>query len=106
MKNFYTAYTKNVDGTLFYFVKSFQTFPEYENVPPILEKYGMHANFDQACKIAMIYDKEIQQQLVNELQTDIASSNMSPLYPTASEVYNLRRRNTTFPSILKLLGLG
>ncbi|MEO7293999.1 MAG: hypothetical protein ABIW34_12900 [Ginsengibacter sp.] len=106
MKNFYTAYAKNVGGSLFYFVKSFQTFPEYENVPPILENYGMHTNFDQACKIARIDDKEIQLQLLNELQTDIASSTMLPLYPAASEVYNLRKRNTTFPSILKLLRLG
>jgi hypothetical protein len=106
MKNFYTAYAKNVDGTLFYFVKSFQTFPEYENVPPILEAYGMHANFNLACKIAMIDDKEIQEQLLNELQTDIVSSNMLPLHSAPSKMYNIRRRNITFPSILKLLGLG
>ena len=106
MKPFYTVYSKTIDGTLFYFVKSFQTFPEYENIPPILETYGMHSNFNQACKIAMIYDKEIQQQLLNELETDIASSNILPLYPAASKVYNLRRRNATFPSLLKLLGLG
>ena len=106
MKNFYTAYAKTIDGTLFFFVKSFKTFSEYKNVPPILETYGMHTKFDKACKIAMIEDREIQQQLLNEVETDIASSNMLPLYPAASKVYKLRRRNTTFPSILKLLRLG
>ncbi len=106
MKNFYTAYAKTINGTTFYFVKSYQAFPEYQNVPPILETYGMHTNFDQACKIAMIYDKEIQQQLLNELQNNTASSKVLPLYPAIAEIYNLRRKQTTFPSILKLIGLG
>ena len=106
MKTFYTAYAKTVDETLFYFVKSFQTFPEYQNVPPILKTYGMHTDFEQACRIALIDDKEIQQQLLNELESNTASYNVLPVYPAVAEVYNLRRRQTPFPSLLKLFGLG
>lgn len=106
MKNLYTAYAKEIDGNIFYFVKSFQTFPEYQTVPPILETYGMHKNFEQACKIAGIYDKEIKLQLLNELESNSASSKVLPKYPAVAEVYNLRRRHIDFPSILKLLRLG
>ena len=106
MKIFYTAYAKAIDSTTFYFVKSFLTFPEFENVPPVLESYGMHTNFEQACNIAQVYDKEIQQQLLTEMESNIASSNVLPLYPAVAEVYNLRRKYTSFPSLLKLIGLG
>ena len=106
MKIFYTAYAKPINGIPFYFVKSFKTFPEYGSVAPILETYGMHTNFEQACQIAMIFDKEIQQKLLVEMESNIASYNVLPLYPSVAEVYNLRRRQISFPSILKLFRLG
>jgi hypothetical protein len=106
MKPFYTAYAKSIDGTTFYFVKSFKTFPEYKSVAPILESYGMHTNFEQACNIAQVYDKEIQQELLNKLERDTASANILPVYPSVAEIYSLKRRQITFPSLLKLFGLG
>src|SRR5438045_160098 len=106
MKPLYTAYAKSINGTTFYFVKSFKTFPEYNSVAPILETYGMHPNFEQACNIAEIYDKEIQQELINKLERDTASANILPVYPSVAEIYSLKRRQTAFPSLLKLLGLG
>lgn len=106
MKNFHTAYAKSIDGTTFYFVKSFQTFPEYRDVPPVLETFGMHTNFEHACNIAMIYDKEIQQQLLNEMEHNTASSKVLPLYPAVAEIYSLKRKHTAFPSLLRLVGLG
>jgi hypothetical protein len=106
MTKFYTAYAKSVDGTTFYFAKSFLTFPEYQNVPPILQTYGMHPNFEQACKIAEIYDKEVQLKLLNEMEKNTASSEVLPLYPAVAEVYSLRRKQTAFPSLLKLLRIG
>ncbi len=105
MKTSYTAYAKSIDGTTFYFVKSFQTFPEYQTVPPILETYGMHTNFEVACQIAQIYDKEIQQQLLNELENNTASSKVLPIYPAVAEIYNLRRKQIGLPFLLKLIGL-
>ena len=106
MDTIYTAYAKAIDGTTFYFVKSFQTFPEYHSVPPILKTYGMHTDFDCACRIAEIYDKEIQQQLLNEMEHNIASSQVLPVYPAVAEIYSLQRKQYGFPSLLRLLHLG
>ena len=68
MENFYTAYTKVVQNTTFYFVKKYNTFPELKNVPGILESYGMHSDFNRACEIAAIKDKEIRENLFADLQ--------------------------------------
>ena len=68
MENFYTAYTKVVQNTTFYFVKKYITFPEYKDVPGILDSYGMHTNFERACEIAAIKEKEIRQNLFADLQ--------------------------------------
>ena len=106
MKPFYTAYAKSIDGTTFYFVKVFRTFPEYKTVPPILESYGMHPNFEKACNIAEIYDKEIQQELLNKLERDTASANVLPVYPSVAEIYSLRRRQIVIPSLARLFGMG
>ncbi len=102
MNTFYTAYSKTINGTTFYFVKNYQTFPELQNVPPILETYGMHTNFKQACKIALIFDVEIQQKLQKELG-EFTIDPTSNSYP--AEIYNLRRKHFHFPSFFKLIGL-
>ncbi|KAA9041820.1 hypothetical protein FW778_07330 [Ginsengibacter hankyongi] len=68
MENFYTAYTKVVQNTTFYFVKKYITFPEFKDVPGILDSYGMHPNFERACEIAAIKEKEIRKNLFADLQ--------------------------------------
>ena len=68
MENFYTAYTRVVQNTTFYFVKMYITFPEYKDLPGILESYGMHTDFNRACQIASVNDKEIRKQLLSDLQ--------------------------------------
>jgi hypothetical protein len=68
MENFYTAYTRVVQNTTFYFVKKYVTFPEYKDLPGVLESYGMHTDFNKACKIAMVNDKDIRKQLLADLQ--------------------------------------
>ncbi len=70
MKIFYNAYTKVVQNTTFYFVKKYATFPEYKDVPNILETFGMHTDFNRACQIAKINDDEIKKQLLNNLQSN------------------------------------
>ena len=70
MENFYTAYTKVVQNTTFYFVKKYVTFPEYKGVPGVLESYGMHSDFNRACQIAQINDKEIRTNLLTDLEND------------------------------------
>lgn len=54
MKNEYTAYTREIDGQLFYFVKHFIVMPELQNVKPVQVGSGMHLQFDKACDIASI----------------------------------------------------
>ena len=76
MENYYTAYTKVIDGVTFYFVKKYKTFPEYQDVRPILENYGMHSDFDKACKIAMIDDKAIRRQLLNNLEQNLTTAKL------------------------------
>lgn len=46
------------------------TFPELGNVPPFLESYGMHTDFNKACSIASINEPNIRQQLLNEIETE------------------------------------
>ena len=69
MQNVYTAYTKVIDGTTYFFVKEFLVFPELKNVPPVLEKYGMHTDFDKACVIASLHDTQIKKQLLAEMES-------------------------------------
>ena len=74
MENFYTAYTKVVQNTTYYFVKKYVTFPEYKDVPGVLESYGMHSDFNRACEIASINDEEIREHLLTDLQNDSNSA--------------------------------
>src|SRR6266496_3878426 len=90
MENFYTAYTKTINGASFYFVKQYQTFPEYKNVPPVLENYGMHTDFKKACKIAMISDEAIQQQLFDTLPNSTVSAKLIRMNRSKAEIYNYR----------------
>jgi hypothetical protein len=74
MENFYTAYTKVVQNTTFYFVKKYVLFPEYKDVSGVLESYGMHTDFNRACQIALIKDDEIRKQLLADLQDNQTSA--------------------------------
>jgi hypothetical protein len=66
MELYYTSYTKTINNTTYYFVKKFTRFPELENVPAILEGYGMHTNFNKACSIADVQNPAIRQRLFKE----------------------------------------
>lgn len=68
METFYTAYTKLLDYKTYYFVKKFTAFPEFKDVSPILESYGMHTNFDKACSIAGLTDAAIKEQLLQQAE--------------------------------------
>ena len=100
MENFYSAYVRTVNGDKFYFVKKYQVFPEYKDLPPVLDTYAMHTDFEKACKIAMICDKAVQQQLINELQINYA--NVKKLQPAKGKIYKLRTGQIQLPSMFKL----
>jgi hypothetical protein len=67
MENNYRAYTKEISGKTFYFVKKFSTYPEYENVPMVLESMGMHSDFFKACEIAKVDDEMVINKLMNDV---------------------------------------
>lgn len=68
MEKIYQSYTKTIQNTTYYFVKKFMVFPELMDVPPILESYGMHTNFDKCCGIAGINEDVVKKQLLDEMQ--------------------------------------
>ena len=68
MEHIYTSYCKTIENTTFYFVKKFLIIPELNDVPPILESYGMHTNFDKACEIATVNEKIIKERLLQEIK--------------------------------------
>ena len=106
METHYAAYVKTINGIPFYFVKGFKTFPEYKNVSPLLETYGMHTNFTTACNIAQVYDALIRQQLLDKIEKNAAACKVIPIKTQVGEIYNMKRRHMHFLSLLKLIGLG
>ena len=69
MEIFYTAYTRPVQSVNYFFVKRFNSFPELQGVPDILDSYGMHTNFKSACRIAGLEDTVIMKKLLEEINT-------------------------------------
>ncbi|HEY5369852.1 MAG TPA: hypothetical protein VIJ75_12765 [Hanamia sp.] len=67
MENSYMAYTKEINGVSFYFVKKYTTFPDYDDFPKILDSMGMHTDFYKACGIAEIYEENVVSDLMKEL---------------------------------------
>ena len=59
----YQSYTKEINGEVFYFVKNLIVFTGFDNVSPLLMGYGMHRDFEKACLIAGITEKDIQQKI-------------------------------------------
>jgi hypothetical protein len=82
MENVYTSYTRRIESVTYYFVKKFVVFADLKDVPPILEGYGMHTNFDQACTIAGIIDIEIKNQLLTEIETGLKQAKVIDLNDT------------------------
>jgi len=71
MENLYTAYTKVMDNKTYYFVKKYLVFPEFKDVEPMQESFGMHTDFNKACGIAGISDSIIREQLLNEAKGSV-----------------------------------
>ena len=77
MENVYTAYIKEVNNQDLYFVKKFTSFPELENVDPVLDSMGMHHDFYRACDMAQIYNEGIIKKLYNQLHIIPESENVT-----------------------------
>lgn len=85
MENIYTAYTKTVQGKTYYFVKKFITFPEFNNVPDVLAGYGMHTDFDTACRIALVNDANIRLRLLNSMLVTTEKAKVIEMIPANLE---------------------
>jgi hypothetical protein len=108
MEKSYSAYEKTINGTTFYFVKQYRVFPEYKNVPPLLETYGMHTDFQKACGIASIHDEEVQQELAGKLglfESYETRQTIEPAHYRRAEIYSLKLPEFHFPFISKLIRL-
>jgi hypothetical protein len=68
MEYLYTIHTKLIADKIHFFVKKMMTFPEFEGLDNVLVGYGMHTNFEKACKISGIHDIIIRKQLLSELE--------------------------------------
>ena len=79
MENFYNAYTKVIENKTYYFVKKYLIFPEFKDVAPVLESYGMHTDFNKACSIAAVNDPKIREQLLNEAEGTIQQAKVIDL---------------------------
>ena len=55
------------------------TFPEFKNVEPVLESYGMHTDFNKACSIAGISDKATREQLLEEVNSTLQQAKVIDL---------------------------
>lgn len=82
METFYTAYTKLLDFKTYYFVKKFSAFPELKNVPPVMESYGMHTDFDRACTIAGITDAAVKGKLLQQAEDNKQTAKIVELSST------------------------
>ncbi len=91
MENIYKAYTKEINGKTFYFVKKFSAFTEVENCPAILDSMGMHTNFYRACKIAQVNDDVAVNKLMNELH----------IIPESARVIHMTKAKSMTQSLLR-----
>ena len=100
MENIYKAYTKEINGKTFYFVKKFSSFPEYENSPKVLDAMGMHTNFYKACNIAQIDDDMAVSKLMNDLHIIPDSARVIHMHGVKAMTHSLIKN--THQAILKL----
>jgi hypothetical protein len=68
MEYLYTIHTKLLDNKIHYFVKKLMTFPEFKGVANVVVGYGMHTDFEKACKISGVHDIACRKQLLLELE--------------------------------------
>lgn len=102
MEIIYTAYTREVNGQILYFVKEYTSFPEYENAPKVLNHYGMHSDFFRACDIAKIYDEAIISNLLNQLPIPPESAKVIPMQNEKAKSITHSLLKNTHLALLKL----
>jgi hypothetical protein len=100
MENIYKAYTKEINGKTFYFVKKFSIFPEFEDSPKVLESMGMHTDFYKACNIAKVEDVDMVSKLMSDLHIMPDSARVIHMHRVKAMTHSLIKN--THQAILKL----
>lgn len=106
MENIYTAYSKDINGKSFFFVKKYNVFPEYENFPNVLDSMGMHTDFYKACDIAKINDAAIIKELLNELHILPDSTKVIPIHGVKAMTHTILKNTHQVISKLRLAGIN
>jgi hypothetical protein len=106
MENVYSAYTKVINDVTFYFVKKYASFPEYKDLPQVLETMGMHTDFYRACDIAQVYDEVIINQLLDDLHILPESARVITMGPKKSITHTLLKNTHHVISKFRLAGIN
>ena len=100
MENIYTAYSREINGKTFFFVKKYNVFPEFKDYPKILDSMGMHTDFYKAYNLAKINDEAILKKLVSELHVLPEPSKVIQMHGVRAVTHTLLKN--THQAILKL----
>jgi hypothetical protein len=100
MEHIYDAYTREINGKTFYFVKKYSVFPDVKDCPPVLENMGMHTNFHKACGFARIQDETAIGSLMSQVHIVPQSARVIHLPKVKSITHSLLKN--THDAILKL----
>ena len=68
MEYLYTVHTKQIDDKTYYFVKKIMALSEFKGLADVVIGYGMHTDFEKACSIAGIEDKECRKKLLLDFE--------------------------------------
>lgn len=93
MEKKYQAYTREINGRIFYFVKNYSIYPEFEDVPEILESMGMHSDFFKACTIAKVEDEQVIDRLMAQVNIVPETARVIP-FQRVKVMTNSLLRNT------------
>ena len=105
MEHVYSAHTEVINNESFYFVKKYSFFPEYKDIPKVLESMGMHTDFYRACYIAQIYDEVIINQLLSDLRIVPQSTKVIAMEPKKSIANTLLKNTYHVISKLRIAGV-
>ncbi len=78
MEHLHTVHTKLIEDKTYYFVKKIMTLPEFKGLADVVVGYGMHTDFEKACRIAGIDDDATRKQLLLDFEKSKLPSVQAP----------------------------
>ena len=105
MEHYYTSYTKSINNTTYYFVKKYSRYTELKGSPAILESYGMHTDFNKACRIASINNNAIKQRLFKEAAPGLFYGQNLSAAPELSKSLRIENINDKTALVTRLTGI-